>query len=231
MSAPPQPLTLFGQALLLSAVAGFVDAASYWGLAGLFTSHITGNLVVAAAEIFGVGGPIVWVRLAIIPVFVGAVATTTVLSRRCRLSLRTMLGLEAGVLLLFTLFCVGGSPHSGETLFWAGSLGVLAMAWHNALLREFWGHLAPTTAMTNNLTQFAADLAALWVCPPAEKEERRRIRERLRKFGGVLLGFTLGAVVGGILTHRLGLSALFLPTLTVAALALAPSIPKRSNSP
>ncbi|MBJ7899974.1 MAG: DUF1275 domain-containing protein [Cyanobacteria bacterium RI_101] len=220
MSSPPPILTLFSQALLLSAVAGFVDAASYWGLAGLFTSHITGNLVVAAAEILGVGGPIIWVRLAIIPVFVGAVAVTTVLSRRWRLSLQTMLGLEAAFLLLFTLVAVGASPRSGSTLFWAGSLGVLAMAWHNALLREFWGHLAPTTAMTNNLTQFAADLAALWLCRTGAREERRQIRQRLRKFGGVLLGFTLGAVLGGILTHRFGLKALFLPTLAVAALAL-----------
>ena len=47
---------------LLSVIAGSTDVISFLGLAGLFTAHITGNLVILAAHIVtgGETGMVTW---------------------------------------------------------------------------------------------------------------------------------------------------------------------------
>jgi uncharacterized membrane protein YoaK (UPF0700 family) len=45
----------FGAPALLSFNGGFVDTASFVGLQGLFTAHVTGNFVTLAATL--VSGP------------------------------------------------------------------------------------------------------------------------------------------------------------------------------
>jgi hypothetical protein len=40
---------------VLSVIAGSVDVISFLGLGGLFTAHITGNLVILAAHVLAVG--------------------------------------------------------------------------------------------------------------------------------------------------------------------------------
>ena len=215
---------------LFSCVAGFVDAASFLGLNGLFTSHITGNLVIAATEIIGVGGQALWVRIAVIPVFMFAVTLTTVLARRHRLSLTRLIWIETLVLFLFTITSIILAPDHHKSannlpLFLAGSLGVFSMGMQNALMRESLGNIAPTTAMTNNLTQFTMDLVFLWgldniAQPRPQYQDIDASRVRLKNFGNSLLGFSLGAILGGILTSKLGLFSLYLPLLVMVFLSL-----------
>src|SRR5712672_779864 len=57
---------------LLSVIAGMVDVIGYLSL-GLFTAHITGNLVVIAALLVR-GGPPHMAQILAVPVFVVAVA-------------------------------------------------------------------------------------------------------------------------------------------------------------
>ncbi|MBE9174185.1 DUF1275 domain-containing protein [Synechocystis salina LEGE 06155] len=216
--------------VLFSWVAGFIDAASFLGLNGLFTSHITGNLVIAATEIIGVGGQALWVRLAVIPVFMFAVTLTTVLARRHQLKLSHLISMETLVLLLFTITAIILAPAHHKSannlpLFLTGSLGVFSMGMQNALMRESLGHIAPTTAMTNNLTQFTMDLALIsglhrTLRPRATYQDLDACRTRLIKFGSALLGFSVGAIFGGVLTAKLGLSSLCLPLALMLWLSL-----------
>jgi uncharacterized membrane protein YoaK (UPF0700 family) len=47
-------------AVLLSFTAGFVDTASFLGLEGLFTAHVTGNFVTLSATlVYGTHGVLV----------------------------------------------------------------------------------------------------------------------------------------------------------------------------
>lgn len=215
---------------LLGGVAGYVDTAGFLGLGGLFTAHVTGNLVVAGAEIAGRGGDAVWVRLLVIPVFIAAVVLVTVLLHQRWVRLSQFLWLEAIVLLLFLVVGVVSIPTTAVELdagamFITGSVGVFAMGVQNALMREALGTLAPTTVMTGNLTQFVIDFVHFTLIhhaghAEAEGVRRRELRQRLLKFGGVLLSFVVGAALGAWLMGAIGFWSIALPVLVVLFLAL-----------
>ena len=73
---------LFGTKLLpfvLSITAGSVDVISFLGLGGLFTAHITGNLVILAAKLVaGEQSPVSY--LISVPVFMAVLALTRLLA-------------------------------------------------------------------------------------------------------------------------------------------------------
>jgi uncharacterized membrane protein YoaK (UPF0700 family) len=63
----------------LSVIAGSTDTIGFLGLNGLFTAHITGNLVVLAAKLVaGEQAPMSY--LIAVPVFMAALALTKVLA-------------------------------------------------------------------------------------------------------------------------------------------------------
>src|SRR5258705_1825894 len=64
---------------VLSIIAGSVDAIGFLGLGGLFTAHVTGNLVILAAH-FGSGGETPVAPMLSIPVFVAALGLPRLLA-------------------------------------------------------------------------------------------------------------------------------------------------------
>src|SRR5437868_11794234 len=72
---------LAGQALpfVLSLIAGSADIIGFLGLNGLFTAHITGNLVVLAAHIVA-GNPAIFSYILSVPVFMMMLFLTRVLA-------------------------------------------------------------------------------------------------------------------------------------------------------
>src|SRR5262249_47361865 len=91
---------------LLSVIAGMVDVIGFLSL-GLFTAHVTGNLVVIAALLVR-GGPPHMAQILAVPVFMVAVAASwliaNALDRRGRALVRPLLFVQflllAGVLIL-----------------------------------------------------------------------------------------------------------------------------------
>src|SRR5215831_13743228 len=153
---------------LLSMTAGAVDVIGFLALGGLFTAHITGNLVILAAHyITGKFGEIA--PLLSVPVFVLVLGVTTAVFIRKPIPFirRALLVLQAVLLASFLGFGVGvgpfADPNSCMAVF-VGMLGVAAMATQNAVVRlALPGH--PTTAvMSPNFAQLAVDLAVLARC-------------------------------------------------------------------
>ncbi|RPJ05209.1 MAG: DUF1275 domain-containing protein, partial [Spirochaetaceae bacterium] len=85
----------------LSFVAGFVDTAGVLALYGLFTAHVTGDLIVAAAALTEGIHPDAIIKLLMLPVFMLTVAFTTLLLRSLR---RRGAASIAPLLFVMTLF-------------------------------------------------------------------------------------------------------------------------------
>jgi len=207
---------------LLSMTAGAVDVISFLGFGGLFTAHITGNLVILAAHyITGRFGEIA--PLLSVPVFVTVLGVVTAMFVRKPIPFirRGLLVLQAALLASFLGFGVGfgpfADPNNGMAVF-AGMLGVAAMATQNAVVRlALPGH--PITAvMSMNATQLAVDLATLARCLPGPTNVRK-IRSHADVTTLAVLGFVVGVVAGAILEIHFGLWSLTFPSL-LAVLAI-----------
>jgi uncharacterized membrane protein YoaK (UPF0700 family) len=142
--------------ILLSVNGGFVDAAGYLALHGLFTTHVTGNFVtLGAAWVLGTSGTLA--KMLALPVFCVVVFSVRLLSAALvakRLpAFRTILGLKVALLTMGAALAIGfGLFDSGDG--WAALLTglalIAAMAIQNAIHRIHMGALPPTTIMTGN---------------------------------------------------------------------------------
>ncbi|HTW53683.1 MAG TPA: DUF1275 family protein, partial [Stellaceae bacterium] len=64
---------------VLSVIAGATDTIGFLGMSGLFTAHITGNLVVLAAHLVA-GNPAVFSYILAVPVFMLVLLLTRLLA-------------------------------------------------------------------------------------------------------------------------------------------------------
>jgi uncharacterized membrane protein YoaK (UPF0700 family) len=207
---------------VLSMIAGAVDVTGFLALGGLFTAHITGNLVILAAHYvtgsFAEIGPLLSA-----PVFVVVLGVITVMFVRKPIPVtrRALLVIQALLLASFLGFGVWfgpfADPNSGMAVF-VGMLGVAAMATQNAVVRlALPGH--PTTSvMSTNAAQLAVDLAMLARCL-FQPIKVREIRSRADVTTLAVLGFVVGVVTGAILEIHFGLWSLTFPSL-LAVLAI-----------
>ena len=213
-------------AMLLSAVAGYVDAAGFASLLGLFPAHITGELVADAIAVSS-GHPAVHTRLWAFPVFVGAVVLATLVARIFRHhGLQARAGLLALVTLALALFSVSDAVswlfHEGQLpVIVRGGFAIAAMGFQSALMRESLTGSCPTTVMTGNLTQVVieiVDQVVGKVTRPLLTEPA--VRPRRAPVARVLLVFMFSAGLGGWLTRAYGSVSVTLPTLVTAALMI-----------
>jgi len=207
---------------VLSTTAGAVDVVGFLALGGLFTAHITGNLVVLAAH-YVTGGFSQIGPLLSVPVFIVVLGIVSVMfpNKANRVQRRALLVLHAVLLAGFLGAGVGLGPltnfDSGMAVF-AGMLGVAAMATQNGLVRLELSGSPSTAVVTTNMTQLTIDLAAL-VRGGADPEDRDRARRRVRLTFPSVAGFVAGCAAGGFLEVHFGLWALVLPVV-LAAIAI-----------
>lgn len=205
---------------ILAASGGAIDTISFITLFGLFTAHVTGNLVVAGAALAdNIEG--IFTKLAAIPVFMltVAIATLIIQSRKTYTP-----GLLAGVLCaemvflgLFTLCGYLYSPFSGAGdvhVFITGMFGIMAMGIRNAASRLLLSSTSPSTMMTGNVTQLTIDIISLVRNPAAD------VRGRLGKSAASVAGFILGAGIAALLYMLVGFFSTLLPIALTGSVAL-----------
>jgi len=212
--------------VLLSLIAGCTDVIGFLGLGGLFTNHVTGNLVLLAAHVVD-GGTAPLARLLAVPVYLVAACAAALFAYRRGAppaALRPMLVLHLVLMLAFLASAVAApaSPDAAATAA-AGLIGVSAMAVHNALVQLALEGAPPTAMMTGNVTRFAVELAD-WLHggAPAHVAAARRHATRTLP---LIVAFALGCALGAALQAAAGRWALALPA-ALAAFAVV-----RSGSP
>ncbi|WP_376091690.1 YoaK family protein [Roseomonas sp. CCTCC AB2023176] len=216
--APPAPVPSERAVLvnaMLAFVAGYVDAAGFVALGGLFVAHVTGNFVLLGAQAAGLLAGGVVGKLLALPVFILGVALTRLailaLDRTGRAPLRPLLAGEAALVATFmVLGLAGGRAADPDAILpvLAGMAGVLAMAIQNAKARLILTTQAPTTLMTGNTTQVIIDLVDM---ARAHGAEREPARGRLLRMAPAIGAFVAGALLGAILFGAAGYLCLLVP--------------------
>ena len=206
---------------VLSLIAGLADVTSWLALGGLFSAHVTGNLVTMAGDLFRGQSPHPAEVLAV-PVFIIAVAAADEIAwradRKGKAVVRLLLILQSILLLAVLASSVALHPTTqpyklASTLI--GMLAISAMAVQNALL-----HLsrkqAPTTAvMTGNLV----------VCTIALVELLRRdsdhidAKKKWHTTWPILTAFLAGCLIGSLAFARMGAWSWAIPSLLSLVLA------------
>jgi hypothetical protein len=127
---------------VLGFIAGSVDVLGFLGLDGLFTAHITGNLVVLAAHIVARGEASLALVISV-PLFIIVLAATRVLAAGLERggipSLGVLLFVQFALLCGFLGTCIAAGPGvsaSAPSMILAGMLDVSAMAVQNALVLD-----------------------------------------------------------------------------------------------
>ena len=191
---------------LLSVIAGMVDLTGFFTLGHVFTAHVTGNLVVAAADAVH-GGPFHLAQALAIPVFMLALAGVWLIaqaSHRRRLGLVSPLLLVQFLLLAAVLiFSVIAKPSAAPHGLVAGvavMIAVSAMACQYALLRLATPHAVSTAVMTGNLTNTVLSLMdSLSNGRPLLSGDVGRLKTSLNLLFGFLLGCVVAACAGPVL--------------------------------
>jgi uncharacterized membrane protein YoaK (UPF0700 family) len=215
-----------GLPLILGLIAGSTDTISFLGMKGLFTAHITGDLVVLATRLV-TGDSATLAFMLALPVFILSLLLTSLLANRLRRSgiatLVPLLSLELLLLLVCLALCITCHPRfdDGSAVgLTVGMFGVAAMAVQSALVQLSLSNTPSTAVMTTNMTSLVVALAEVWTRHEvtAVEKARRRIGQVLP----VIVGFTLGCALGAVVEAVSDLWSLGLPAvMTLLALAVA----------
>jgi uncharacterized membrane protein YoaK (UPF0700 family) len=208
--------------IVLSITAGCTDIISFLGLNGLFTAHITGNLVILAAHFFSGGAQLA--PMLSVPVFIVTIGLTRMLGSNLQsrgwVPLQPLLILQFLLLTGFLVLCVGPGAQfdpNGTAAIIAGMLGVSAMAVQNALVQISLKGAPPTAAMTGNVTLFANSIGEIML--GKDPAETAAAYKRASRTLSVILGFAVGCGLGATAQTAIGLWSLAL-SAGLALLAL-----------
>src|SRR5215831_8410457 len=206
--------------ILLSVIAGMVDVIGFLTL-GIFTAHVTGNIVVIGVLLVR-HNRVHPAQILAIPVFILAVAATWLLAkasgRRGTGLMRLLLLMQFLLLTCLLLFSVITNPSAdprGLRATIAAMIAVTAMGGQFALLRLTLPVVPSTAVMTGNLTNAVLALVDSSArTQPLMESDSRRLRGALP----LLIGFFVGCVAGAAAVSLLGDWAWSLPVVLAAAI-------------
>ncbi|TCL75580.1 uncharacterized membrane protein YoaK (UPF0700 family) [Rhizobium sp. BK251] len=212
--------------IIMSITGGYVDTAGFLALHGLFTGHVTGNIVMLGAALLHEGSS-TYAKMLAVPVFCATIVIMRFVIDRLRLpesvSLRTMVAVKLVMLTLGSVSAISLAPFTapnGLSLVLTGMLLVIAMAIQNAAHRTHLASAPPSNVMTGTMTQMMVDLGEMLagrMTPDAKVATRARLKGMLYAVlgfvtgcGAAALGFGLAGTWCFALPPFLGLATLLL---------------------
>ena len=222
---PASPALTVALPAALSLLAGVTDVTSWLLLGGFFSAHVTGNLVVIAADVVSGRAPGIAALLAI-PVFVVTAATATVVSRRlvlrgasARTVTTTLLGAQAALLVAAAALSFVTRASQDPTRPLAVVIGlcaVCAMATQNAFLHLVPPKAASTAVMTGNLVAGTIALVDLALSGGASDSARARWLDAWPLLAGFVGGCLIGAAGAVAFSDRAALTPALLSCILFA---------------
>lgn len=203
---------------LLSVIAGMVDVIGFLSL-GIFTAHVTGNIVVIGALMVR-HNRVNPAQILAVPVFMLAVAATWLIAKVCGRHgiglMRPLLLIQFLLIAFLLVFSVitkpSADPH-GVMATIAAMIAVTAMGCQFALLRLTLPVAPSTAVMTGNLTNAVLGLLDFSSrTQPLMNSDSRRLMSAL----DLLIGFFLGCVLATAALMYLGDWAWSLPAALAA---------------
>jgi uncharacterized membrane protein YoaK (UPF0700 family) len=213
----------------LSLIAGSTDTIGFLSLNGLFTAHVTGNLVMLAAHLI-TGDSWTLSYMLAVPVFALVQLLTSLLASRLEglgvATLRPLLSLQLlllGLFLLLGVTCRSQLHSDSVVAVIAGMFGVAAMAVQTALVQISLPDTPSTAVMTTNLTHFAVALGQVLAGRDVAVVDNAR-RCIFRTFC-VIAGFGVGCAAGAAGEAQWGPASLALPAALALLVLIATSPP------
>jgi uncharacterized membrane protein YoaK (UPF0700 family) len=195
---------------LLSFVAGYADTTTFICANRLFSAHVTGNFVVFVFSLVTNAHLGAWMNLFSFPCFVAAVIVSSWLVRYSKypgnvLRIEALLLLIAGTIAGFLKLA---RLETSFGIFLLAMLIVFAMGLQNGFGKLYpYTTYSATTIMTGNVTQITLD-----VLRHMRRANRSvELSKALRRQGLVISFFFFGCLMGGIVSHFIGLPAMILP--------------------
>ncbi len=228
VSLPKIPLTESAKtAFLMALIGGFVDLFGFIALEKLFTSHITGNIIIAIAETISHSEGLTE-KLVALPVFIFvAMLTTWIIEHfgQTKKLLAILFLVEIAFLSVFMItghFIIPLTTPKSASYITVGMLAVSAMAIHNILVRTFMSSFPACTVMTTNFCQWLIALVSyFWgqrLSYPVETLAASL--DEMRRFGNVLFAFCIGGVLAGVGFTTIGFWSMSLPIAVLLFLTL-----------
>jgi uncharacterized membrane protein YoaK (UPF0700 family) len=200
-------------------LAGYVDTFGFIALFGLFTAHVTGNFVLIAVSMADPTQTPSLLKLLAFPAFILGVAAARLLVAGCERrgvgAVKPAYLLQLVLLLGFMVCGMLAEPvgrHVGALAMLAGLLGAAAMGAHSAASKLLLSHLAPTSMMTGNVTQFVIDLV-----DRLRGTADAATRARSIKFLWLIVAFALGCGAAAFAYAAIGFAALIVPVAILGA--------------
>jgi uncharacterized membrane protein YoaK (UPF0700 family) len=219
--------------LLIVALAftgGWVDVATFVGLDRLMAAHITGNIVLLAADLVNGFGEPDAIKLIGIPAFFAAVMLFTWVHDRHVVRAGDYSARRPWILIIEALllavagglaaaFTGPGEPIGFGMAVAISLAAIVAMAWQNAAHRLYPTLGPATTVMTGNIAQFFIDLTR-WLLPSKACPQGERMPRGERWLPLLIAAFVAGGVGAAFLTAAIGPASLLVPVPLLLGLAL-----------
>jgi uncharacterized membrane protein YoaK (UPF0700 family) len=201
-TAIPRSLKL-GVGLVLTAVAGFVDALGYIQLGGFFASFMSGASISLGVSASGAEWEAMYHAAVLIAIFVIAAATASVISGIMRpWGIPSALLLEAACLSGATLMIESGWPSFDSVIPVVAAMGI-----QNTALRPIGGVRLGVTFMTGTLVSLSQAVGRSFI---GREGSWTWVPHAL-----VWCSFVAGAGSGAVLHAKYGFIALAAPTVAV----------------
>lgn len=209
--------------LLLSLVAGSADAAGFLGVGHVFTSNMTGNLVLLGIAV----GQFRWdealkTSFVLLMFFLGAGLGSNFVrhlpDHDWRKLMVRILSVEALLLVLFaSLWAIVSEKNHVIHFFWLIPFLAIAMGLQSAAMNRLMIAGVTNTAMTGTLTSLAVGCEKLFF---KSSSREAGLHERLRNQTLVILFYCTGALGNGVLMLHAPWAIGFLPAILALVVAI-----------